>query len=38
MAVVGRLVYLCHVQREGTVWGKDLEQDTDLDALNPLLA
>lgn len=38
MAVVRRLVSLCHVQREGTVWEKDLEQDTDLGALNLLLA
>lgn len=38
MAVVGRLDSLCHVQREGTVWETDLEQDTDLGTLNPLLA
>lgn len=36
MAVVRRLGSLCHMQREGAVWEKDLEQDTD--ALNPLLA
>lgn len=38
MAVVRRLVSLCHVQREGAVSEKDLGHDTDLGALNPLLA
>lgn len=28
MAVVRRLVSLCHMQREGARWEKDLEQDT----------
>lgn len=38
MAVGGHLDSLCHVQRKGTVWEKYLEEDTDLGALNPLLA
>lgn len=38
MAVVRLLVSLCHMQREGAVSEKDLEQDTYLGALNPLLA
>lgn len=37
LTVVRHWVSLCCVQREGAVWEKDLEQDTDLGALNPLL-
>lgn len=37
MAVPRSLVFLCHVQREGAVSEEDLEQDTDLDALNCFL-